>query len=367
MHRITALDGVRGVAALVVLFYHSSLIARPHLDTTAEVWLTQSPSKVVIAGTEAVLVFFVLSGLVVALPALRDGFSWASYYGSRMLRLYLPVLGSLVLAALLVVLVPRDPAAVPQGSWLDSAQSTEFTWSGFFSEASLLRASYDLNNVLWSLRWELFFSLLLPVFLGLAVVLRRHALAAGVVAVAASAAGRLLDHDALVYYPVFLIGTLMAVRLDDLVAWARRPRHPVFWPAATVLAITLLIASWLARPITTGETASDLLWGVAAAGAALVIVITLGWSAAARFFDRGWAQWLGRTSFSLYLVHAPILGTLGYLVGARWWWVALVVGIPLSLAAGALFYRFVERPSHRGARAVGTFARRIVDGRRSAV
>ncbi len=56
------------------------------------------------------LVFFVLSGLVVALPALRKGFSWRAYYPARLARLYLPIWGSLALAAALVLLIPRPPA-----------------------------------------------------------------------------------------------------------------------------------------------------------------------------------------------------------------------------------------------------------------
>ena len=113
--RVRSLDGLRGFAAVGVLLYHLSLVARPELSRATWEWLTQTPLKVLFAGTESVLVFFVLSGLVVTLPALRKGFSWRRYYPTRILRLYLPTFGAVLLAAALILLVPRvGPRTQPQ-------------------------------------------------------------------------------------------------------------------------------------------------------------------------------------------------------------------------------------------------------------
>lgn len=359
--RISSLDGVRGSAALIVLVYHCSLIAMPHLDGGLATWLTQSPGKVVFAGTEAVLVFFVLSGLVVTLPVLRDGFRWLRYYPTRLLRLYLPVWGSVVFAAILIALVPRDPSTMPDDSWMQKAQATGVTPSSFLQESFLLLRSYDINNVLWSLRWELIFSLALPLFVGVAVLLRRHAIVAAIVACLLTVAGRVVDVPALVYLPVFMLGALMAVRIDDLLAWVRRRRHAAFWPSVTVLALTLLIASWLARPIAApGSIAGRVCWGLAGVGAALIIVAAMGWPAFRGALEGRTPQWLGRVSYSLYLVHVPILATLTYLWGsANWPWV-MAVGIPASLIMAELFHRFVEAPAHRLAKAAGASSTRLL-------
>ena len=134
--RITGLDGLRGFASLAVVLYHLSLIARPELSETAWAWLTQSPLKLLFPGTEAVLVFFALSGLVVALPALRSGFAWTRYYPSRLLRLYLPVFGALLFATVLILAIPREAASVPSGSWLRDAQAASVTPVSFLAKAA---------------------------------------------------------------------------------------------------------------------------------------------------------------------------------------------------------------------------------------
>lgn len=362
--RIASLDGLRGVAALIVVFYHLSLVARPEVSETAWRALTQSPLKLMFAGTEWVLVFFALSGLVVTLPALRPGFDWVRYYPTRVLRLMLPVVAALAFAAALIAVFPRDPSTMPEGSWMRSAQASEVTASAFLGEASLLQASYDINNVLWSLRWELFFSLLLPVFVWLAIRGRRHWPVVAAVSAVATIAGRVLGVDALVYYPVFLLGALAAVRIDALRRVAATVRARWLWPSLGVVAGVLLVLSWLARPVVPGGTVvADALWGLAGIGAALAVVLAIVWPALRRLLERPATLWLGRISFGLYLVHAPLIGTVGYLVGPDRWWLTVLVALPLSVAVAWAFHRWVERPTHRLARAggehVASFVRRV--------
>ena len=362
--RITGLDGLRGFASLAVVLYHLSLIAKPELSETAWAWLTQSPLKIVFPGTESVLVFFALSGLVVALPALRSDFTWTRYYPSRVLRLYLPVFGALVFAAVLIIAVPRDPASMPVGSWLRDAQASAVTPLSLLTEASLMPQSYDIDNVLWSLRWELFFSLLLPLFVWLAIRFRSASPYLAALSVVATVAGRMLQIEALVYFPVFLLGTIVAINLDSIRTVAQHGRTRMLWPGLALLAGVLLIASWLSRPfVESGSEIADALWGLAGVGAILIVLLVIVWPSLRRACERPSALWLGRVSFSLYLVHAPVLGTLGYLLGREHWWVACLIGVPISLAVAAAFYRWVEKPSHRLARRVGGYVAQHLEAR----
>lgn len=339
----------------MVVIYHASKIVVPALDGPAEAVyraLADSPAKIVFAGTEAVLVFFALSGLVVALPAFRGGFSWRAYFPARLLRLYLPVWAALLFAAALIVLVPRDPAAASPGSWLRNGNSHELDPLRLLAEASLWPASYDIDNVLWSLRWEVIFSIALPLFVGAALLLRRHAAIAVGLLAGVSVLGRLVDVDALVYLPVFLAGTVLAARIEDVRAWGAA-RSGWFWAGAAALSGALLISGWLARPVVAPDsTGGRMLWGLAAAGAVGLVLTVAASPRAGALLSRRLPAWLGRVSFGLYLVHVPVLATLAYTWGEGAWPLVLAVGIPASLVVAALFTRLVERPSHRLAGAV---------------
>jgi peptidoglycan/LPS O-acetylase OafA/YrhL len=368
---LLALDGMRGLAAIVVVLYHLSLVARPFLDTgtlgDAWWWVAKSPLKILTAGSESVLIFFVLSGLVVALPTLRAGFSWRQFFASRFVRLYLPVWGALTFGAMLILVFPRDATAITAHTWINSGSAKAVSIESFLTQASLFRINYPIDNVLWSLRWEVIFSLLLPVFVGLAYVLRRFWLAAALVAAALSVTGRIIGLDALVYLPVFFLGTIIAVRLPDFREWARG-RGNTYWMLVLSASLLLIVLSPLVRFIfPAGSFTSSLIWGLAAVGAVGLIVTAIGSDRVGGFLSMRVPQWLGKVSFSLYLVHIPILATVTFLVGDQNWWLVAIITVPLSLAAGWLFHRYVELPTHSLARAAGRVVVSKRTLRRSAV
>lgn len=363
---------------MIVVLHHLYLVATPVLRTeggsglgSVYWWMSQTPLKLLSAGSEAVLVFFVLSGLVVALPALGPKrFSWAGFLTGRMARLYLPVWASLALGTALVWLLPRDKSLVTGGSWVGRSNATSTALGTLLNEASLTRASYDINNVLWSLRWELLFSILLPLVIVVAVRVRGHwALALGI-SVALSATGAVTDIDALTYLPVFFIGTLMAVRLDAIREWTRRRllrRRPRLWGILLVGgSLLLIIAHWLAKPIApAGTIASTVLSQFPVLGAAGLVLSAIGVPFLRGALDARPCQWLGRVSFSLYLVHVPIIATLAFTLGDKRWWLVALLTIPVALLAAWGFHWVVERPSHRLARRISRIIAGRVDGFRA--
>ena len=178
--RIRALDGLRGLAALVVVVHHSMLASSAKLAVLYNSpgaalqpargsfnWLIfYTPLHIFWAGPEFVAVFFVLSGFVLALPAVKS--RWLkviSYYPSRLLRLYLPVWAALVFALVLHVIVTHH--AIPGGSWWLNGHSASLSWNALFQGMIMGpgAGNFALNTALWTMYWIVLFTLLLPVLL----------------------------------------------------------------------------------------------------------------------------------------------------------------------------------------------------------
>ena len=369
--RLVALDGLRGIAALVVVFHHIYQIARPFLEPTTHAWavgslwwfISATPIKLLSAGSESVLVFFVLSGVVVPLPLLSKGVkAWPGFFLSRLARLYVPVWASLLLAGAWITLVPHPASAVTAGSWVQRTNGTAAAPGLLFSEAGLMRNSFSSNSVLWSLRWEVIFCLVLPLFLLAAVAVRRFWVPAIVLSCGLTLLGKVLDVDALLYLPVFFAGTLIAVNLEAIQAWSRRTRMFVGIRGLVPIAVCLMliVASWMLRPVLpAGTLASDAIGSLTPVGAVGLVICAIAAAPVRRVLSAPIPQWLGRISFSLYLTHLPILVAFTYLFGDSNWALVALVGIPVSLGVAVVFFRFVEAPSHRLAGRI----RSLVDAR----
>lgn len=357
--RLRSLDGLRGVAALIVVLHHSLLLipelsaqyyTHDAVDTSGPIaWLlTYTPLHLIWQGQTAVYVFFVLSGIVLTLPVLTSkNFAWRAYYPQRLLRLYLPVWGAVVFAALVIVAVPR--VADGMSKWADARADT-VTIHGIEKDASLLNGAGVLASPLWSLQWEVLFSILLPLFVVLAVTFRRFLVVKVVLVLAVVAVAGALGNNWFFYLAMFMVGSLFATQLDRLRvlgAWIDAHAHRrLLWSGVLVLGLLLINSIWslaIAHPPAWLANAEDVL---PLMGAAVVIFAATCWGGLARLLERPMVQWLGLMSFSLYLVHEPIVLASGYFFGPELLWVAIPVGIALSLVATWVFYRVVEHPSH---------------------
>lgn len=376
--RFASLDGLRGVAAIIVVFTHFLVVVpdvsdyivgkQEPLPGEPTWWLVHTPLRVLLLGNEAVMVFFIMSGFVLMLPMLgrpQTIRGTLAYYARRSLRLYLPVWGSLVLAVGLSLLVPRDPDF--GSSWL--ATHSEPTLPGVIKDAVLVLGVTNLNSPLWSLTWEVWFSLFLPLFVWIFRVARvdRWWLLAAPLLVLASAASQLdvvrellpgawLTVPLLRYMPVFLLGMILAARLDTLHRWSRALTRGA-WTVVILATVVLLLLPPILGPARFGtDTESAGYWFMTITGACLVVLLALLHRGFSRSLERPVSSWLGARSFSLYLVHEPIIVSAALLVGASTWWPWLLwmpVVLAIILLATTTFFSAVERPAHRIARWAG--------------
>ncbi|MDQ1556592.1 MAG: hypothetical protein QOI02_1594 [Actinomycetota bacterium] len=347
--RLPALDGLRGVAALVVVMNHvvftSAVVADAFVDPSAgHNWLaTSSPLRLLFAGGEAVSTFFILSGLVLTLPFL-DGGSWRRYYASRFLRLYLPVWAAVGLSVAQFHLIHR-PAGGRDGFWMEA--HAHQTIGMVARDLILVRGTND--SVLWSLQWEVIFSLLLPAFVFFGTRWRRGAVPKAVLCLLLIRAGG--NHfAALRYLPMFALGVLIAVERDRLVLIALRFSRGLS-RLLLCLALVLVMTPWIAPKASSFLPVHLAGLDASVVGCALIVALFACDPTTAGLTTGPIAQWLGRRSYSLYLVHEALVVSVAVLTHNLA--LTLVIGVPLALLASDLFYRFVEGPSHRLAQRVG--------------
>jgi len=362
--RVTQLDGLRGLAALVVVACHA-LSTLPGIGAavsndrnaglgTAETWAVFSPLHLLWNGTPAVHVFFVLSGFVLVLPftRARAAAGWAPYYAKRLLRLYLPAWASLAVAVSLIALIPRSASPL-QSPWAD-IYVTDPGAGQVAKDALLLLNASTINTPLWTLKWEVLFSLLLPVYVLVALRWRRFWYLKIAAALLLAVVGGMQHQEWLTYLPIFAIGAVIGVERERIGALARTwPR--ALWVLVAAAGVVLANAEWLGRerPVLGVEA-------LVTVGATLIVLLFLYCNPAKNLGDTAVAQWLGRVSFSLYLVHLPIILAGVTLLRSVSLPLALAVSVAASFVAAELFYRYVEQPAQRLSVAAGRAVERRV-------
>jgi peptidoglycan/LPS O-acetylase OafA/YrhL len=353
--RLRELDALRGIAALYVLLHHNLIAAGPVTGWVADV-LDMTPLRGLTNGRPAVLFFFVLSGYVLtrALRGSEAGSSARGYAGwiaQRVARLGLPALAALLVS---VVLYRLTYAGTWQGEswWLrDVVWQTPPTPALVARHALLLVPDHGfaLDNVLWSLVQEWRLSLLLPAIAAAAVFAGRQG-AIRLVLVGVAVTGIMGGHygesyglgqgvlsglRATLYFTLpFMLGAALE-RADIASLPADR------WTAATGFLAVLAL----------GRVGTDL---AVFAASGLLIWLAQQPGALRRALQHPALTWLGTASFSLYLVHVPVLAALHHTLHARLPAPAIaLMALAAALPAAWLFYLAVERPVQRLARAIG--------------
>jgi peptidoglycan/LPS O-acetylase OafA/YrhL len=358
--RLRSLDGLRGIAALVVVIHHT-MLTTPSLSRvyfrdgpvaqrwSLVWWVSWTPIHLFWAGGEAVIVFFLLSGFVLVLPNFGlHAPGWNAYYGKRLVRIYVPVVVAVTVAVMLIRLIHRTPGP-STSTWL-GLHSAKISVSQTFRDLALvLDSPGGAFTALWSLRWEMCFSLLLPAFVFCCVVARqRPAIVAGLCAGSIGVSAKI--DPALAYMPIFMVGCLLADGYAHEAEWWQKlarctRRRSGIWSLASLL---LLAARWL--PVSHLQDGSAVTEGAlrlsVVLGAAGLLVVALAGRTARNFLEIRPLQWLGSRSFSLYLVHEPIVVTIAFAFGPRLalgWFLPMMVIV--CLAAADAFYRAVEAPA----------------------
>ena len=367
-HRIDCLDTLRGLAALSVVLLHV-LSVYPSLDIAsgsgaiggaAVFLLSRTPLAIFYAGGEAVLLFFALSGFVLALPFVEGrGPSYPVFVTRRICRIYLPYV-----AALFIAIAARSMVTIKPVSeitpWLGDLWRSPPDWgsvAGYLAMTGFL-PHRTIDFVVWSLIHEMRISLIFPLLIALSGVghpilrlLLAGLLSSSCAAAADGASGTnaadLASHSLLEtgrYLWLFVLGIELARQRRPIAAWVAAQSGAtialILGLSACLYCVRFLVPAidrlqeWYLR---------DYLIGFGASG---FIMLAIG---RARF-----AQWLrlmpllmlGRVSYSLYLFHPIVLLTMLYALHDRVspaLWVPAVA--PVAIITAWATWHLIERPS----------------------
>jgi peptidoglycan/LPS O-acetylase OafA/YrhL len=356
--RFYELDSVRGVAALTVVFHHFSKICSPSVVRVID----RTPLRLLAAGHQAVILFFLLSGFVLTLPYKRKGrLNYGPFLLKRVCRIYLPYLGALAFA-ILCDLHFSGPSH-SNSYWINRTWSAPVTTS-LVVQHILFLGNYDwsqFNTAFWSLVYEMRISLVFPL-LALAVLRLRAvwvilsaaalSLAFYPLAILFSSVLHLSSRDAAInsmltlhYAAFFLIGSLVAKHLDVI---NRRYAQLSSLQAGSIALVSLVLygfanASSIVQRFSIPGDLYD--WGTAA-GAIMLIVFAMNSRPFHSFLTSRTIHHLGQISYSLYLIHGTILFVLIHtLLGRVPTSILLLIYLSVTLLVTEIFYRLIERPT----------------------
>nr|WP_255718845.1 acyltransferase family protein [Micrococcus sp. ACRRV] len=362
--RITALDGLRGIAVLAVLVFHA--------------WPDALPG-----GFVGVDMFFVLSGFLITTGLVRGvdagkGLRLPSFWMRRIRRLVPAMVVALVACTALAWLAVAEFPTGLGRQWLGALTYTS-NWLMIFDGGDYFdRASPPLFEHLWSLAIEEQFYVLWPLIIGglcLAVRPKRDTYASGRVAdrrrilvvlvvALASAAGMVLgslggaDQTRLYFgTDTHAFGLLLGACVSMGLAHVPRPEHggPELrtGPARTAaawLAVVVLFTGFALVDGTQDATYRGVLVGLAAVVAFIVWHVAQGdrRDSLSRALGNPFLRWWGRRSYAAYLWHWPLLVIMRIVVpvDAPSWAEPVAAGAVLLLTAGIadLSSRYFEEP-----------------------
>ena len=354
--RVPMIDALRGLSCLGILLYHVRvdlwigwvrIRSYPNEYSSfakAMAWLSV-PTPFL---GYAILLFFLISGFCIHYPqAAGSNPDWKNYFIRRFFRIYPPYLIALGLTALITY--------IAHVQWSDNTWDPERIWRVLTLTQNYPPGAGQLlsNPSLWTIPLEMEFYLLYP--LAFLVFSRLRSPVLWLTSLSFCGCSIWLSYQgttwtsftALFFWPVWLLGTWLAQLYHDGML-KKIPLSLVLVVGAASLVFALASKlhhwqSWLQYFLWTGFYFCLFVFTIRQSG----------------FLENkncfrlplGFLSWLGRISFSVYLIHFPLFKLMGYLHRSFFGEKPANFLFPLAYllvacGLGWIFYRTIERPVH---------------------
>ncbi|NVK55937.1 MAG: acyltransferase [Alteromonadaceae bacterium] len=336
---IAPMEGLRGFAAFLVFVVHYAAQSQVWVDKTS--FTADVIFYLRFLGATGVDLFFVISGFLIYGMLTKKSVKYRVYAYRRIKRIYPAFLAVMLLYLILSFLFP-DESKIPN----DFTDGTIYVVQCLL----LLPGLFDIQpimSVAWTLSYEMFFYLLVPVVL-LVFNLRQWRMLHRVLFLAAIAIGLYTYNfyaELHIEMLMFISGMLLyeAYTKDIRLSWNK---------AHIVLPVTFGLMI-LSRYVFTTDYVL-VVTGIMFFGYALVCLdVFRGESALARFFKRSGMRWYGNMSYSYYLLHGLTLKFL-FLVLAYFLppskddtWVFYIFCAPFfffTLFTSSILFFVIEKP-----------------------
>ncbi len=372
------LDGIRGLAALYVMLNHGSIMTM--LLTKNGTDLSKRPASILHFihfyilnyGTYAVAIFIVLSGYLLMLPVVRDPDmklkgGLKGFFFRRARRILPPYYAAMFLCLLLIMNLQSFGIDRSQMAWaklVTGSLSFGCVVSHLFMFYDFTRWYTAIDPPMWSvvIEWQIYFlfGLVLLPFLKRFKPILTIAFVVAVFIVPVLLGNNIWGNVHSWFVFLFLVGMLGAC-----VNFSKEPiyitlRHCGIWLYGAIffllstLAVTL-VADKLRINLIGGTLLPETLTGLAVV--CFIIHSTnsmingyLSPNVIVKFLQTPLVDNLGAFSYSLYLIHDPVLEIVYYILkvshmsGLMRWVLFAGAGFPLAICIAYLFHLLFEKP-----------------------
>ncbi len=347
-----ALEGLRGVAAAIVVIRHTFNATPMPIEQRRS--LLEGLLAPLLNAQGSVQVFFILSGFVLAgsLSRSRRALDTLQYLTKRVFRIHPPYMAAVFAAWCLSFFYLRGSQRTGMTRWA-ARGSIAPPEAGEVLQSMLFPGdAFGLLTVGWTLEIEMILSLLLPLLLWFS--LRTHwSLLVGLSLIPLWFGALPLP---MLYAFDFCLGIALFSERERVVSGlAQIPTLAgiAIFIASVVLFVAPQLLGWHRPGLGilipgVGDPASITVTSTGALGL-IALALRVGWWA--RFLETRPVLFVGRISYSLYLLHLPLtvvclrFAPSGGGIGA--WLSLLAVVSVLTMPLAALMHRFIELPAIR--------------------
>ncbi|WP_040948843.1 acyltransferase family protein [Gorillibacterium massiliense] len=359
MKRFEELDSLRGLAAFSVFLHHALLMLLFTELGFSQMTLPQkilysSPTHLIWAGTEAVFLFFVLSGFVLSLPFYSAKYSgYMPFLIKRIFRLYPPFFFTLLIALGGITLIPHGAIGGLSG-WFNTLWADPIDFKSVLSHFSMIGHFNTelLDSPIWSLVVEMRISIIFPLIMF--VVMKFNWKITIVIAAILTVMPYQLvklgfgnEINAFVftiaYIPMFIYGALLAKHLRVIMKFYSTipTKGKVLLVLAAIFMFTCrffpIHISFLRVPMINNT--------IETMGACLFVWFAVSSKVFAKILHIKPFVFMGKISYSFYLYHMVLLISITHLL---YQYVNLPViwllSLSLSILIATLSFKFIEQP-----------------------